>query len=106
MFGLIVAGFANHALAEGAPDAPPKHISVEWVDVPDCAYQNEVVVVRAIVRAFGYEPGHRVTLRLTDAFTRALSLAPTEIRQRTQSPLLIPSQQQLNSASIPVDRAR
>ncbi len=47
----------------------PKNISVQSVSIQDSAFKDDIVNLKTIVRATGYEPGHQIKLRLTDATT-------------------------------------
>jgi len=47
----------------------PKNITVQGIELDDIAFQGDVVNVRAMVRATGYEPNHAVHLVLKDKKT-------------------------------------
>lgn len=57
-------------------DKRPKNITMQSADVRETAFKGDIVNVKAIVRATGYEPGHSVKVRLTDARTNAPLIGP------------------------------
>lgn len=62
-------GVKVYPVAVGSEGAP-KNIDVREILVQDSAFKGDVVNVKAIVHATGYEPGHIVHLTLTDARTK------------------------------------
>jgi uncharacterized membrane protein len=53
-------------------DQPPKNIQVQSMDLDDVAFKGDVVNVKAMVQASGFEPNHPVHLVLKDKKTGAI----------------------------------
>jgi uncharacterized membrane protein len=53
---------------------PPRNIEVQDMELDDVAFKGDIVNVKAMVRASGYEPGHAVHLMLRDKKTGTLLL--------------------------------
>ena len=53
-------------------DQEPKNIEVQSMQLDDVAFKGDIVNVKAMVRATGYEPGHAVHLVLKDKKTGAI----------------------------------
>ena len=65
---LSAFGVKVYSVAVGS-DKAPKNITLQSVSVQDSAFKDDIVNLKATVRASGYEPGHAVTLRLLDGNT-------------------------------------
>ncbi|HET6250247.1 MAG TPA: hypothetical protein VFE47_21330 [Tepidisphaeraceae bacterium] len=59
-------GIKVYPIAVGS-EKPPKNIALQAVNVQDSAFKDDIVNMKVVVRASGYEPGHAITLRLTNA---------------------------------------
>jgi uncharacterized membrane protein len=55
-------------------DQQPKNIEVQNIELDDVAFKGDIVNVKAMVRATGYEPNHAVHLLLRDKKTGAILL--------------------------------
>ena len=63
-------GVKVYPIAIGS-DAAPKNIEMQSVVVEDTAFKNDIVNVKATIRATGYEPNHPVRVVLKDKATGA-----------------------------------
>ena len=61
-------GVKIYPVAVGS-DQAPKNIEVQSVGMQDSAFKDDIVNVKVMLRATGYEPGHPVKLKLTDKKT-------------------------------------
>ncbi len=61
-------GIRVYPIAVGS-DQAPHNIEVQSVAVQDSAFKGDIVNVRAVIRATGYEPNHPIRLKLTDKRT-------------------------------------
>lgn len=57
-------------------DKAPQNIEVQSVNVQDSAFKGDIVNVKAMIRATGYERGHLVRVQLKDKKTGAMLLDP------------------------------
>ena len=57
-------------------DQPPRNIELTSVSVQDSAFKDDIVNLKASVRAIGFEAGHPIKVRLTDKKTGALLRDP------------------------------
>ncbi len=59
-------------------DKPPQNIQIQTVNVQDAVFKDDVVNLKTVIRATGYEKGHAVRLVLKDAKTGALLKGPED----------------------------
>jgi uncharacterized membrane protein len=50
-------------------DKAPQNIELQSISVQDSAFKDDIVNVKLVLRATGYEPGHAVKLRITEKKT-------------------------------------
>jgi uncharacterized membrane protein len=68
-------GIRVYPIAVGSEKAPT-NIEIQSLSVEDSAFKDDLVNVKVMVRATGYEPNHPVHLRLVDRHTGALLRGP------------------------------
>lgn len=72
-------GVKIYPVAVGS-DKAPRNIALQAVSVQDSAFKDDIVNLKATIRATGYEPNHEVVVKLTDAATGKPILGPADPR--------------------------